>query len=102
MGANRPPSEGVECRLGSSIIKLLPQKKELDKALNNVKLTKDMSIEHFRVLYQNALDDYNTCPSIQKWVDTQEGDDEQIEFLLHLLGEGKVVGTSKYVNSHDY
>jgi hypothetical protein len=66
---------------------------ELDKALNNVKLTKDMSIDHFRVLYQNALDDYNTFSAIQKWVDTQEGDDEQIEFLLHLLGEGKLKET---------
>ena len=66
---------------------------ELDKALNNVKLTKDMSIEHFRVLYQNAVDDYNECSSIQKWVETKEGDDEQIEFLLHLLGEGKLKET---------
>jgi hypothetical protein len=27
MGANRPPSEGVECRLGSSIIKTASPKK---------------------------------------------------------------------------
>jgi hypothetical protein len=66
---------------------------ELDKALNNVKLTKDMSIEHFRVLYQNAVDDYNECSSIQKWVETPEGVEEQIEFLLHLLGEGKLKET---------
>ena len=55
---------------------------ELDKALSNVKLSRDMSIEHFKVLYQNALEDYNACSSIQKWVDTQEGREEQIEFLL--------------------
>jgi hypothetical protein len=29
MGANRPPSEGVECRLGSSIIKTASPKKTL-------------------------------------------------------------------------
>jgi hypothetical protein len=63
---------------------------ELDKALDNVKLTKDMSIEHFRVLYQNAVEDYNDCSAIKKWVATQEGHEEQIEFLLHLLGEGKL------------
>ncbi len=28
MGANRPPSEGVECRLGSSIIKTASPKKK--------------------------------------------------------------------------
>jgi hypothetical protein len=63
---------------------------ELDKALGNVKLSKDMSIDHFKVLYTNALEDYNACSSIQKWVDTQEGREEQIEFLLHLLGDGKL------------
>jgi hypothetical protein len=63
---------------------------ELDKALGNVKLSKDMSINHFKVLYQNALEDYNACSSIPKWVDTQEGKEEQIEFLLHLLGDGKL------------
>ena len=47
-----------------------------------------MSIKHFRVLYQNALEDYNECSSIHKWVDSPEGVEEQIEFLLHLLGEG--------------
>ncbi len=73
---------------------------ELDKALNNVKLTKDMSIEHSRVLYQNALDDYSTCSAIQKWVDTHEGDDEQIEFLLHLLGEGKLKETEELYGVH--
>jgi hypothetical protein len=60
---------------------------ELDKALSNVKLSRDMFIEHFRVLYETALEDYNACSSIQKWVDTKEGREEQIEFLLHLLGE---------------
>ncbi len=58
-----------------------------------MKLTKDMSIEHFRVLYQNALEDYNECSSIQKWIDTQARKEEQIEFLLHLLGEGKLKET---------
>jgi len=66
---------------------------ELDRALNNVKLTKDMSVAHFQVQYQNAVDDYNDCSAIRKWVETHEGDEEQIEFILHLLGDGKLKET---------
>ena len=46
---------------------------ELDKALNKVKLTTDMSVEHFRVIYNNALEDYNACSSVPKYVDTEAG-----------------------------
>jgi hypothetical protein len=45
-------------------------REELDKALSKVRLTKDMSVEHFQVLYTNALEDYDACSSVPKFANT--------------------------------
>jgi hypothetical protein len=66
---------------------------ELDKALNKVKLAKDMSIDNFKVLYNNALGDYNECSSVAKYADTQAGVEEEVEQLLLMLGDGDLKST---------
>ena len=66
---------------------------ELDRALNKVRLTKDMSIEHFQITYRIALEEYDECSSIPKFPDTQRGVEEQVEHLLQLLGDGELKTT---------
>ena len=65
---------------------------ECDKALR-VKFMKDMTVENFQVSFTNALDDYNSCSTVSKFADTPEGVEEQVEFLLQLLGDGALKTT---------
>ena len=43
--------------------------------------------------FTNALEEYNDCSTVPKFAKSQEGDAEQVEFILQLLGDGDLRNT---------
>ena len=65
---------------------------DCEKALH-VKLENGMSIENFKYSFLHALSDYDKCSTVSKFADSEGGEEEQIEFLLLLLGDVELRST---------
>ena len=65
---------------------------DCEKALH-VKLEKGMSIENFKYSFLHALYDYNKCSTVEKFANSQDGEAEEIEFILLLLSDVELRNT---------